>query len=161
MSTITTDPAVEQVDDDGSADQTAGDADLSGIDETLRQAAESSTKPDNGDPVAESLEARLRLLIPRHAVWRTDSALPAGLDSILSKLGEILGAEVDTGHVVVWTTGEGDWQPTGVYKVMWLACCSEHRDYRVKVDAPGVEIERDQVTADQVIDLLKATGIVR
>ncbi len=31
----------------------------------------------------------------------------------------------------------------------------------MRVDAPGVEIERDEVTADQVIDLLKATGIVR
>ncbi len=135
MSTITTDPeitdpSVDQVDDDGTADQTAGDADLSGIDETLRQAAESSTKPDNGDPAAESLEARLRLLVPRHAVWRSASMLPAGLHSVLDSIGKLIGAEVDpeagVGHIAMWTTGDGDWQPTGVYKVMWVTCCSEH-----------------------------------
>lgn len=161
MSTITEPGRTDQREDDDTSSGPETDADLSGIDETLRQAAEG---PSNGDPVAESLDARMRLMTPRHAVWKTATAeLPQAINQILKALGKVFDAEVQglTGHHVVWTTGDDDWQPTGLYQVLWAGCPVHDGEYQVKVEAPGVAIEQDHLTADQVVELLKSTRVVR
>lgn len=136
------------------------DAGLDGIDETLRQAEGA----DNDDPAPASLVARLKLLVPRHTMWKSATMPSGSIPQVIQRLAETLGADLadaTTGHIAIWTTGEGDWQPTGMYHVMWTVCAVHKGEHRVQIDAPGVDVEREHLTVDQVVDLLKATGVVR
>lgn len=150
---VTTDDGHESTTDELRRDTT--DADLGGIDETLRQAEETG----NGDPHPDSLLARMKVLTPPHTVFVRTNRLPQEI----SKLIDILGVEApDFGfaYQAIWTTGEGSWQPTGIYQIAWSYCPDHDNEYRLEVVAPGVKIKLADLTQDQVVQNLQNLRIV-
>lgn len=104
-----------------------------------------------------SLEARLRLLFPGHTFWQKKSGMPAPLARLVERIGaEIVGLpEVPEQLTAIWST------PTGVWMIAIQACTQTRGEtYHLKVEGPDTEVEREHLSADQVVEMLTAVGAI-
>lgn len=175
--TTTTEPTADRRDDDQPEQQhrevpATADAHLGGIDEAIA-AAEASARPEaltdensDGDPLPDSLLAALKTLLPPYAFFDSQSRIPG----VVKSLAKAVGAEAPevTAYQVAWTSGEAGWQQPGVYQVGWMrsgCLCGDHPDkpagYRLEINAPGITIDRDGLTTEQAIDVLRSLRLVR
>jgi hypothetical protein len=141
-------------------DRPAADADLGRIDEALHRNGE---KTAAGDPHPASLLARLKVLAPPHAVFEHEPQVPKAVGKLIEKIADAVGADRPDSmyaHRVVWTTGEGAWQPTGIYQIGWTFCQVHNNEYQVEVDAPGIQLSRKDLTPDEAIALLRVLRII-
>lgn len=104
-----------------------------------------------------SLEARLRLILPGHTFFKKGRGIPAPIQRLLDTIGGELVGATDAPEVVgaIWST------PGGVWMVKTQQ--SKHSGnemYHLEVDGPDTDLERDDLTQDQVVDLLGAVGAI-
>lgn len=122
---------------------------LNQIDQVVRPGAD--VEPD-------SLEARLRLLLPGHTYFQRDEQdVPPIISQLADRLGARIAGSVSAGVSTVvkavWST------PTGVWMVKGHTH-GEHATYHFMVDGPDTEVARDGLTVDQVVDLMQAVGAI-
>jgi len=115
-------------------------------------AATSST----GDVAADSLEAKLRLVLPGHTFYKKETGIPQPIQNFLDSIGgELAGAPKTRGLLAaIWTT------PTGVWMVKAQECSQTEGQYHVIIDGPDTDLDRDHLTSRQVLDLLAAVGAI-
>jgi hypothetical protein len=115
-------------------------------------AATSST----GDIAADSLEARLRLVLPGHTFFKKESGVPEQIQRFLASVGgELVGApKTNEMLAAIWTT------PTGVWLVKALECSKAEGRYHVVIDGPDTDLDRDDLSPQQALDLLAAVGAI-
>jgi hypothetical protein len=113
------------------------------------------TEPADIDP--DSIEARLRLVLPGHTFFTKESALPEPIQQLLKSVGGELvgGQEIPDVLGVIWST------PTGMWRVKTRECPHHSGSYRVNIDGPDTELERGDLSIDQVLDLLGAVGAIK
>ncbi len=167
------DQATADTSSTNSPDTSSVDADLSGIDEALREAGQTDHDDDqgdvageedgNGDPRSGTLLAALKTLAPPYAFFETKSLVP----DVINALAKMIGADTGTAHRVVWTSGDGMWQPAGIYQVGWMSSdcgCGQHgkrtATYDLEIGAPGQSVKQTGLTVDEAIATLRALRII-
>ncbi len=137
----------------------AGAADTSRIDEAIAatHAVDPDGKSDDIDP--DSLEGRLRLVLPGHTYFETGAVLPGPIRSLLEKLGasddQVVKMGAPTAVRAVFS------EPRGLWQLGVGTCHSGEHGYQVVVDGPGTDITREVRTVDDVIDLIRVLGAVK
>lgn len=134
--------------------KTRGDG-LGAIDDVL------ADQPARDDIDPQSIEARLRLRLPGHTYFRTEAAVPepirqllgsTGSAQLLAQIGDRV-VKIPTRTVATWSTPEGLWS-VGVEE------CHSDGGYHLAVNGPDTDITRDQLSADQVMELLERLGVI-
>jgi len=124
------------------------------------------------DDTVETLEQRLRLLIPGHSYWEREKVqpeLPGPVAAMLGKLNidpddvKFVGDDGGAPEMVSvsWSTPEGFW-------VVQFAPCVGHEEtddsqvstWHVVVQGPGTKLSRDHLSIGQTVDLLRLVGAI-
>lgn len=110
----------------------------------------------SSDIPADSLEAKLRLVLPGHTFYKKESGIPAPVQRLLDSIGgELLGAsKTNELLAAVWTV------PTGVWLVKAQECSKAEGRYHIIIDGPDTDLDRDDLSPQQVLDLLAAVGAI-
>ncbi len=133
---------------------TTARGDQSGQDDVLDRIDAATSGHDDIAP--ESLEAKLRLVLPGHTFFRKDSGLPEHLQRMAESVGGVIvgGPKVNEMLAAIWTV------PTGVWMVKAQECVSTEGHYHVVIDGPETDLNRDDLSVQQVLDLLTAVGAI-
>lgn len=144
--------------DTGQADQ----ADQERTEELIKQARErlatvhATEQPGTDDIVPGSVEALLRLNLPGHTFFQTDTAVPRIIRQIIEQTGADAGAieGAPKRRNAIFTT------PKGIYIVQVTSYHGEDHGYRVEIDAPDTEVKRSVATPEDVIRLLHRFDVI-
>lgn len=129
------------------------------IDEAIANTHVTDGPSNNGDVDPNSLEGQLKLALPGHTFFRTSAAIPDGLKGILEKLGASDDQVVTMGGPQLLQAMFTE--PDGYWLLKIGSCHDGSHGYRVSVDGPGTDVQRECDSVDAVLNLLRILGAIK